>query len=273
MDPLQNNEAIERFRQLLSENGRYGQAEDLSALLWYMDGMNRQYEAVLHELQEVRQQLAQEREPVVKYMVQNTLRELEHRMHQIKESLDGLWEKVAECAAGAVRDFREVGVLALDKAVSTLNAKDTLKTLQENISGMISAVKHRIEDVEHVGHELRSAGDHLKNAGRAMIGKEMQAVDGGREGRFQSAVLAPMRSLQGMLCRMNNTTLAAIGNMEYLEEVATATREVRTERKTQRPGKRLAKKPSIRKALEEKRAEIAARSPAEQAVKAKEVVL
>lgn len=57
MDPLQSNETIQQFMKLLEENGRQGQVQDLSALMWYMDGMNRQYEAVLQELQEVRQQL------------------------------------------------------------------------------------------------------------------------------------------------------------------------------------------------------------------------
>ena len=38
--------------------------------MWYMDGMNRQYEAVLQELQEVRQQLTQVREPSAKYIMQ-----------------------------------------------------------------------------------------------------------------------------------------------------------------------------------------------------------
>ena len=62
MDPLQSQDAIQQFMKLLGENGRREQAMDLSALMWYMDGMNRQYEAVLQELQQVRQQLDQVQE-------------------------------------------------------------------------------------------------------------------------------------------------------------------------------------------------------------------
>ena len=46
MDPLQSNEAVQQFMKLLEENGRAGQASDLSALMWYMDDMSRQYDAV-----------------------------------------------------------------------------------------------------------------------------------------------------------------------------------------------------------------------------------
>ena len=70
MDPLQETEAIQQFMKLLEENGRQGQAADLSALMWYMDGMNRQYEAVLTELQALKEQLSQEKRPSVKYVMQ-----------------------------------------------------------------------------------------------------------------------------------------------------------------------------------------------------------
>ncbi len=66
MDPLQGSEAIQQFKKLLKENGREGQSADLSVLMWYMDGMTRQYESVLQELQNVRQQLDQVQEPSVK---------------------------------------------------------------------------------------------------------------------------------------------------------------------------------------------------------------
>jgi len=261
MDPLQGNEAIQQFMKLLEENGREGQAADLSALMWYMDGMARQYEAVLGELQEVRQQLAQVREPSVKNVAQDAVAKLEQKAHQIRETLDGLWKKVAGCAAAAVENFKTAGVSALDKAVSTMGVKKVLESLQEKISGMIDHTRESIAKVEGIGHELRSVGGHLKNAGRAVVGKDTQVVNGGQEGKFQSAVLAPMRTVKKMLSGMNNATLAAIGGVEHLEQTAETAREARAERAAQRPGKHLEKKPSILRDLAEKRAAVAAQAP------------
>lgn len=259
MDPLQSNEAIQQFMKLLEENNRQGQTADLSQLMWYMDGMSRQYDAVLQELKEVRQQLAQVQEPSVKYVMQGAAAKLEHKAHQIKKALDNLWEKIAECAATAVENFKDAGVSALDKAVSAIGVKNILESLQEKISGMIADTKQNIETVESIGHELRSVGGHLKNAGRTMIGKETEVVDGGQEGHFQSAVLAPLRAIRGLLSNMNNATLAAIGGLESLEMSAEAARDAQAERAEQRPGKRLEKKPSIRQALQKNQAEIAAK--------------
>ena len=250
---MQSNEAIQQFTKLLVENGRQGQAQDLSQLLWYMDGMNRQFNAVLQELQEVKAQLAQERQPAVKKVMEGTATNLENKLEWARDMLAGLRDRIADCARNAVENFKEAGVSALDKAVSVMRVKNVLESLQEHISGMIADTKRNIEKVENIGHELRSVGGHLKNAGRAITGKESLVVDGGQAGRFQSAVLAPMRGIQKLLSNMNNTTLAAIGGVEHLEQTAEAAREERAERQAE-------KKPSIRQMLAEKKAEIAARS-------------
>jgi len=110
----------------------------------------------------------------------------------------------------------------------------------------------------------------LKNAGRALTGKEKLIVTGGQEGRFQSAVLAPIRTSQKLFSSMNNATLAAIGNLENLEQTAEA---VRAERAVQKPGKHLEKKPSIRQALAEKKAEAATAPAPDQDRKAPEAAL
>ena len=260
MDPLQSNEAVQQFMKLLEENGRAGQSADLSALMWYMDGMSRQFDAVFQELQEVKAQLAKEKEPAVKKVMEGVSVNLENKLDWARNMLAGLRERIAECARNAVEKFKEAGVSALDKAVSALHVKNVLEALQEHLSGMIDNTKRSMEKVENIGHELRSVGGHLKNAGRAMTGKEAQTVDGGQAGRFQSAVLAPMRGTQRLLSGMNNATLAAIGGVENLKQTADIARERREERAAQRPGKRLEKKPSIRQMLKKYQAEIAAKS-------------
>jgi len=255
MDPLQGSEAIQQFEKLLEENGRQGQAQDLSLLLWYMDGMNRQFDAVYQELQEIKGQLAQAQEsPQKKVMgrMVSALENLENKVQQARDILAGLRERIADCARSAVENFKGAGVSALDQAVSAMGVKNALESLQEKIGGMIADTKQNIEKVENIGHELRSVGGHLRNAGRAMTGKETQVVDGGQEGRIQSVILAPMRAAQKLLSSMNNATLAVIGGLEHLEQTAEAAQEVREERKEKR-------KPSIRQTLAEKKEEAAAR--------------
>jgi len=278
-----NQEIMEQFLKLLSENGRAGQSEDLSRLLFYMDGMSRQLNAVHQELQAVKAQLAQAQDAPQKTVLQNMVGGLQNKVRQAQEKLDGLREKIMQCAANAVESFKRASVTALDKAVSAMGIHKTLEAVQQNISGSLADARKNIEKIETLGHELRSVGGHLKNAGRAVTGKETQAVDGGQEGHFQAAVLAPMRTVHKMLSSMNNATLAAIGNVERLETAAENLREAKkpavwqteTEEKEPEPREEPAEnkrreKPSIRQALSEKKAEAAARPSPEPERKAPE---
>lgn len=256
MDPLQENEAIQQFMKLLEENNRQGQAADLSALMWYLDGMERQFDAVLHELAAVKEELAQvtERQAPSKPFLAGMVEGLEKKVEQVRDRLTAFRDKIMECVKGGLERFKDAGVSALDSAVTAMGVKKGLEHLQEGLQSSLSGVKRALEKAEDMGRELRSAGAHLKNAGRAMTGKETQTVAVGPEGRFQSAVLAPMRTTQRLLTGMNNATLAAIGGTEHLEQSADMARGRRQERAAQKPGKRLEKKPSIRRELSRCRA-------------------
>ena len=222
---------------------------------------SRQFDAVLQELQSVKAELSQitERQAPSKPLLTKMVEALETRVERARDRLLAFRDKIMECAQDAADRFKDAGVSALDGAIAAMGVKKGLEHLQEGLQNSLSGVNDAIGKVEDVGHELRSVGGHLKNAGRAMTGKETQTVDGGQEGRFQSAVLAPMRGIQKLLSNINNNTLAAIGVVEDLEQSADMARGRQEERAEQRPGKRLEKKPSIRQALQKNQAEIAAK--------------
>ena len=273
---MEKSPAFQEFLKLLNENGRAVQGQDLSLMAWYLDGMERQFDAVLQELQSVKAELAQvsERQAPAKFFLSKMVEALETRVERARNRLLTFCDRIVECAQDAVDRFKDAGVSALDSAITAMGVKKGLEHLQEGLQNSLSGVKDAIGKAEDVGHELRSVGGHLKNAGRAMTGKDTQTVDGGQEGRFQSAVLAPMRGIQKLLSNINNNTLAAIGVVEDLEQSADMARNRQEERAAQKPGKRLAKKPSIRQALQKNQAEIAAKSaPAPNQVKKQEAAL
>ena len=249
---LQENEAVKQFLQLLMEN-RPDKGQDYSMMLWQMDNMMNQLNSALNELHDVREQLAKMQENPVKRFVLHVADAVEGRLHVMQICLAEMKERIVEGAKEAVEGFKRTGVKALDHAVSALGIKKAM--------------------------ELRCAGGHMKNAGRALMGKEQQVVDGGSEGRFQAAVLSPLRMEKTILNQLNNMALAAIGNMERLEQAAGHTREdaipeAGQEEPEEHPeaadlddlepspdkGK---EKPSVLKDLQEKKAQAAARpSPA-----------
>lgn len=254
METLYGNDAIQELMKLLAKNDRQNQAEDLSLLSWYMDGLEQQYNAALQELQEVKTQLAEvtEAQPERKNILQSMVETLENRMQDIRETMDSVWETVCTWAQNVLEEVKERGVLALDKIASVTGIKEKLEDIQVNLQESAADVKDTVSNLENMGRELREAGNHVRNAGRAAVGKQAHRIDTEKEGLFQKAVLAPVRGMEGLLSRMNNSALSAIGAAERLEHLSEAVREVRA----------VDKKPSIRQALAQKKAEAAQAAPA-----------
>lgn len=254
--------SFQEFLKLLEENGRAEQRQDLSLMAWYLDGMERQFNAVLQELHDVKAELAQVTDQQVpsKSLFASMVETLEAKVELAREQLATFQNKVVACAKDAVDRFKDAGVSVLDNAIAAMRVKDGLGHLQEGLQNSLSGIKDALWKAEDMGAELRQAGQYLKNAGRIAISQEPHYESVIDEGRFQAAVLAPMRGVQKLLSNINNNTLAAISVVEDLELYADRARDRQAVRAAQRPGKRLAKKPSIRQELAEKKAEAASRS-------------
>ena len=221
---LLENESVQEFLKLLMKN-RPEEGQDFSVLLWQIEGMGRQLDAALQELNEVKTQLAGMQETQEKRFVDRVTQTVEGKIHTIQERMAEMKKRIIEGAKKAVAGFKRVGVKALDKVVSALGIKKALEQTHKDLTESISDIKQSIGKIETIGQELRSVGGHIKNVGRVMTGKEQQKIDGGKEGHFQSAVLSPLRLQKNILTKFNNLTLSAIGSVERLEQAAGHTRE------------------------------------------------
>ena len=251
MEAMQEQEILQAFLKLMEENSRKEQAQDLTLLLSYLRDMEHQLDAVVNELHTVKQELAEQKaglNPAGRREVSARVEQLEGSAHHLFEKIEELRSRIVTCAANALENVKQAGTVALDRAVSAMGLGKALAAIQRSASQSMADTKRHIEGIETISHELRSVGGHLKNIGRTMTGKETQRVDGGKEGAIQAGILAPLRAAYRIHAKMNNTALAAIGAVERLEQAAAKAQE-----------KRVEKKPSIRKNLEEKKAEAAAR--------------
>ena len=206
LQSLAGNGAVREYLNLLA-GARPEAGMEYAALIVQLDGMQRQLDAALRELAQVRELAKMQECP-------------EKGLHAMQRSLAEMKGRIVSGAKEAVESVRKSGIKALDKAVSAAGIRKGLEEMHGNLSGSIQDVKKSIEKVETVSRELRSVGEHLKNAGRAVMGREQQKADGGTEGRFQAAILAPMRREKRILDRMNNLVLAALGSVERLEREA-----------------------------------------------------
>ena len=184
------------------------------------DFMGRQFDRVSAELVQVRGQLAELQQSPVKKALSAAVTGLEKGVHAARERLAAVKEQIAEGAARAVEEVKHAGLAGLNKAVSFLGVKKTLNLLRGDLHNTVTDAKATIAKVEAVGEELRSVGGHLKQAGRATVGKERQEVDASKEGRFQAGLLAPLRSFRDIVEHMEQSAGKAVGQLEKLEQAA-----------------------------------------------------
>ena len=168
--PLIDNGDVKKLLSLLSkvEGDR---AKEFSQLIAYVDAMGRQFDRVSAELVQVRGQLAELQQSPVKKALSAAVTGLEKGVHAARERLAAVKEQIAEGAARAVEEVKHAGLAGLNKAVSFLGVKKTLNLLRGDLHNTVTDAKATIAKVEAVGEELRSVGGHLKQAGRATVGK------------------------------------------------------------------------------------------------------
>ncbi len=239
MKVLSDHETVMELLSLLKENGRELQAAELSCLISALDSLEQQYSSVLAELNDIKRELTP-KQPFF-----GLVQAAQEKVEQARDQLAAVKEKIISWAKTAIEDFKRVGVSALDTALSALGVKKLLGAMQDKVRGAMEGMDASVKKVEAMGQELRSAGAHLKNAGRAATGKETQVVDGGQSGWFQAVVAAPLRAVHSALSQMDHTIQDATGAVERLGNTAEQGR-----------GKR--EKPSVRRQLAQKKAEVSA---------------
>lgn len=256
MEQLNDKAVVKKMLRLLEENGRQEEAKEFANLITAVDSMERQYNDVLAELQAMKRQLTQateQRHPVKDILAKAAI-SAEQCLDSLNHELFMVREQIVSRAANAVSDFKRMGISALERAVSSLHVFDVLTSMQDNLLMSADDVSETIRKAKDMGRELRSAGAHLKNAGRAASGKDCQNVGGGQEGRFQAAVLAPLRKLHSVLVEASRVAQSARGAVVRLEKAAEKNR-----------GKR--ERPSVRHRLEQASAprtpSVSARKPHE----------
>lgn len=268
MAELHENQNVQEILKLLQEY-KPDTAKDFSALLWYVDGMERQFEAVFQELQTVKSQLSEikDNQNPVKKSFSPIVTRLEMGLEAAREQLHNVKENIVESAGKLLDSVKQNGISALDKTASFFRFKDVLTAVQKKLNHSILDTRHSIEKIESMGKELRSVGGHLSNAARAARGKELKSVNSEPEGRFQAALLAPLRTAHKLFVSMGNSTLAAIGSVERLEQTAEHGRDKKVSKQEE--------KPSVLHELQTLKAEAAARPPLEpdKEVKPKEATL
>lgn len=231
--PLKEQEQLKNLLRLMDEHGFKEEMKQVLQLTDYIDGMERQFGAVLEELGTVKEQLGQMQDKGIKKTALRAVAKIEGKVQEARQQLYAVKARFMAGVSQAVNGFKDKGIFALYQSLDVLGIQKGLIKLQERLHVAVENTDIHFDRLGNIGDELHEAKTHLGNIGRELRGKEMK-VPGSRE--VEKGTVFQVQKLifhtAGVLKGMEKRTDAALKKTRQLEEKANAV-----------------KKPSVRESL------------------------
>jgi regulator of replication initiation timing len=216
--PVRDNPHVKELLAILKENNSPSM-KDMLAVLGQIGAMEKQLDAAVNELTAMRSQLAEmeaSNHPIRNAM-QKAVITMQAQVLDLRDKLAELKENFIDGCKNAVAAFKEKGISALDNVAKFFKIKPILESMRNGLDSDIRKDDKAIAQIETMSKEYHEAGRHLKNIGRAFMGKE-PIQESKSMGVVAKAFIAPLRVERNGLASMKKSVEAAIGSLAKLEE-------------------------------------------------------
>lgn len=174
--PLIDNSHIQELLEVIKSNKMETQFNDVSMLVEYIDTMEKQLTSVLDELNNVQYQLNElkDTQHPIKTSCQKMLNDLQTQVKTMLEKFNEVKTAIIEGAKNALSAFKEKGIIALDGVMNFFNVKKGLNSISRDAEKAIALCENSIAKINTISKEVHAVGSHMRNIGRAMMGKDIQ---------------------------------------------------------------------------------------------------
>lgn len=218
--PLAGNRDVAELLSILRKHSSPSLA-DFQELLDRVGTLEQQLEAAVQELTAMRRDLAEmerRRHPAANAMRQ-AVTTIQTQVTELREKLSALKQAVVEGCKNAVTAFRKKGIAALDNITRFFRVRPMLEAVQAQASHAAEAADRAVGRIEAASQKYHEAGRHLKNAGRALTGKD--AIQKAKPpGKAAQAVSAPLRATRACFGAMAKGAASAADRLGRLEQAA-----------------------------------------------------
>ena len=184
---LRDHPQIIDLISVLEQNGLQKQKEEVQALVGYIDGMEEKLSQMMDEMKAMRLEVEKLHGKGIRARCAQLVGTAEGKIRQGKTMLSTARTNFVSAAGRMLGTFQEKGRAALRHAVQALRIPAVLSRMERGFSHASQAMEQCAGKLDMIREELHQAGGHMKNAGRALAGKEALEADKG--------VLARLRGL------------------------------------------------------------------------------
>jgi len=216
--PLMENKHVKELLSIMESNN-LSTMKDLLYIIGQVGAMERQLDNAVKELAAMRRELAeaQAQNHPIKTVLQKAVIIMQGQVLDLRDNLAELKQNIIDGCKNAVSAFKEKGISALRNIADFFKLRPGLEALRDNLSKSIKLDEAAMAKIEAVSAEYHEAGRHVKNMGRALVGKE-SVTEAKAPGKLAAAIAAPYRAERSCLMAAQRHVNAAIGSLSRLDQ-------------------------------------------------------
>lgn len=165
---------IKELLKVLEENGLLKEQNDVKTLVSYIEDMETKLFDMSNELKEMHGEVGKIRDSTLRARCMQLITAANEKIQQASQMVVSCKNNLIKSAKDALRAFKEKGKDALVAAVNAMKIPSALDMLKNGFHRAAESLGKSVSNLETVRNELHDVGTHLKNAGRALIGKPIK---------------------------------------------------------------------------------------------------
>lgn len=171
MKSLKDYDNIKEFIELLEYQGMPNEKKQLEFIIDYVDTTEKQLDAVLNELQNVRMELGTIQQKTIKATALRAVDNVTDKVNLAKDNIIKTKEFIKSTIEHGIKEFKSKGKDALVSTMKTLNIKGLLQKCQYGFDKIQQSADQSIDTLTRLGNEIHQVNNHFKNIGRIIVGK------------------------------------------------------------------------------------------------------
>lgn len=163
--------------EALEQNGLHKQKEDVQSLAGYIENMEYNLSVMMSEIQEMHSEVSRLQNRGIRAKCVQIVMKAEDKIQQAKTMISITKVKTIQFAGDAVKAFREKGKSALMQAVEVMRIPAALSSMKNGFSHAKESMRQSAGRMDSIREELHEVSGHMKNAGRALLGKPAKQAE------------------------------------------------------------------------------------------------
>lgn len=175
--PLREQENLKELFYILEEHGMEREKIQVLQMAEYIDGMEEKMETVLAEVKGMREQISRIENKGIREKSDNLGKSVKEKVEEVRDALYNVKDSFLTKVDQAVWAGKSKGRDALIGVLRTIHLPGMMSQLQHQLKSAITVTDCSIEKLGDMADQVHGAKQHLKNAGRILIGRKAKKIN------------------------------------------------------------------------------------------------